>query len=80
MTGCIDIDLGFTPATNVLPIRRLDLAPGQDGRVRSAWLSWPERRLQPLEQGYRRIGASTYAYVSPSTISRPIWKWTPPGW
>jgi hypothetical protein len=27
--GCIDIDLGFSPSTNLLPIRRLALALGE---------------------------------------------------
>ncbi|HEX6204074.1 MAG TPA: putative glycolipid-binding domain-containing protein, partial [Thermoanaerobaculia bacterium] len=28
VTGCLDVDLAFTPATNLLPIRRLDLPIG----------------------------------------------------
>jgi uncharacterized protein len=64
--GCVDVDLGFTPATNTLAIRRLDLAVGQEEDVRSAWLSWPELRVAPLSQRYRRTGASTYHYESPA--------------
>jgi hypothetical protein len=41
VAGGIDLDLGFSPATNVLPIRRLDLAVGQEAEVRSAWLGFP---------------------------------------
>lgn len=36
--GALDIDLGFTPATNLLPIRRLDLAVGERAEVRTALL------------------------------------------
>ena len=50
--GALDIDLGFTPATNTLPIRRLALAVGQSAPVRSAWLRFPELRLEPLQQTY----------------------------
>src|SRR5687768_2466004 len=41
VAGCIDLDLNFTPATNLLSLRRLDLAVGQAAEVRSAWLEWP---------------------------------------
>jgi len=64
VTGCIDVDLGFTPVTNLLPIRRLELAIGQRANVRSAWLATPGDRLRPLEQVYRRISAFQYEYQS----------------
>src|SRR5690606_2784207 len=45
VAGALDIDLGFTPATNTLPIRRLALEVGESANVRSAWLRFPELRL-----------------------------------
>src|SRR4030081_2057105 len=30
VAGCIDVDLNFSPVTNTLPIRRLNLAVGQE--------------------------------------------------
>lgn len=60
--GCADVDLAFTPATNLLPIRRLGLASGESAEVRAAWLSFPGLTLEPLDQVYRRIGPSTYRY------------------
>lgn len=60
--GCIDVDLNFSPATNLLPIRRLDLFEGQESQVRAAWLHFPSLQLEPLEQVYRRIGERTYSY------------------
>lgn len=63
--GCIDLDLAFSPSTNFLPIRRLDLDIGQEAEVRAAWLSFPSFTLEPLEQLYRRIGVSAYRYESP---------------
>jgi len=60
--GCVDVDLGFTPSTNLLPIRRLALAPGQEAAARAAWLSFPGFALEPLEQVYRRLAPTTYRY------------------
>jgi len=62
--GCIDIDLNFSPSTNLLPIRRLDLKVGDEATVRAAWLRFPGFNLEPLEQLYRRIGLATYHYES----------------
>ena len=62
LAGALDVDLGFTPATNTLPIRRLGLAVGQSAPVRSAWLRCPELRLEPLEQTYTREAERTFRY------------------
>lgn len=62
LAGALDVDLGFTPATNTLPIRRLALAVGETRAVRSAWLRFPELRLAPLEQTYTREGERRYRY------------------
>ena len=62
--GCVDIDLGFSPATNLLPIRRLALEVGDSAEVRAAWLPFPELTLEPLPQLYRRIDEHTYHYES----------------
>jgi hypothetical protein len=62
VAGALDVDLGFTPATNTLPIRRLALAVGESASVRSAWLRFPELRLEPLEQTYAREGELTFRY------------------
>ena len=60
--GALDIDLGFTPATNLLPIRRLDLAIGARADVRTAWLRFPELRVEALEQSYEREAERVYRY------------------
>ena len=62
--GCIDVDLGFTPATNLLALRRLELAVGEQAPVRSAWLDFPGFAMEPLPQSYRRTSNTTYAYES----------------
>jgi len=60
--GALDIDLGFTPATNLLPIRRLNLAVGERANVRTAWLRFPEFRVEALEQSYQRDAARVFRY------------------
>lgn len=62
--GCVDIDLSFTPMTNMLPIRRLQLKIGDRAPVRAAWLRFPECVLEPLEQIYERVDHNTYRYES----------------
>lgn len=64
--GCLDVDLGFTPATNLLPIRRLALRIGQEADAPAAYLTFPGLRMRPLAQRYRRVGRDAYAYESPS--------------
>jgi hypothetical protein len=62
--GCIDVDLNFSPSTNLLPIRRLDLKVGQAAPVRAAWLRFPSFALEPLEQVYERLDTHLYRYES----------------
>ena len=62
--GCIDIDLNFSPATNLLPIRRLNLTIGETAEVKAAWLRFPSFRLELLPQHYHRLDESTYRYES----------------
>jgi hypothetical protein len=64
VAGCTDLDLNFSPATNLLPIRRLGLAIGQEAQVQAAWLRFPSFTLEPLEQLYLRIDVATYRYES----------------
>lgn len=62
--GSLDIDLMFSPSTNLVPIRRLSLAEGEGASVRAAWLRFPAFDLAPLQQSYHRLGPSTYRYES----------------
>jgi hypothetical protein len=64
VAGCIDLDLNFSPSTNLLPVRRLGLRVEQEAVVRAAWLRFPSFRLEPLEQLYRRVDRVTYRYES----------------
>jgi uncharacterized protein len=62
--GCVDVDLNFSPSTNLLPIRRLGLQVGEEGAVSAAWLRFPGFTLERLDQTYRRLGATSYRYES----------------
>jgi len=63
--GAIDIDLGWSPSTNALPIRRLNLAVGgSSGEFIAAWVRFPELTLEPLPQEYLRRSECVYRYSS----------------
>ena len=63
--GCIDVDLSFTPATNLIAIRRLALDIGHASEAPAAWLHFPELTLERLEQRYHRVALDTYDYQAP---------------
>jgi hypothetical protein len=62
--GCTDIDLNFSPSTNLLPIRRLNLVVGEAADVKAAWLRFPSFKLEPFPQTYHRLDEMTYRYES----------------
>jgi hypothetical protein len=64
LEGLIDVDLGITPATNTLPIRRLDPAIGETVAVTAAWVRFPELTIEPLPQTYTRLAERRYRYAS----------------
>ena len=72
LAECTDIDLGITPATNTLPIRRLGLRVGQSEHVTAAWIKFPELTIQPLKQIYTRLSDSIYRYESSSGFSADL--------
>ena len=62
--GCIDVDLGFSPSTNLLPIRRLGLEIGASAEVAAAWVEFPSMKVKVLRQKYSRSERDTYHYES----------------
>lgn len=64
IAGCTDIDLNFSPSTNLLPIRRLGLAIGEEKAIIAAWLRFPGFHIEPLQQSYRRLSQDSYRYQS----------------
>lgn len=62
--GCVDVDLSFSPSTNTLPIRRLDLPVGGSRDVAAAWVLLPDLDVRPLPQRYSRLSENRYRYES----------------
>ncbi len=56
-----DIDLSFTPATNLMPLRRLAKQQDDTLTTRAAWLHYPAAALAPLDQTYQRT--HTYGII-----------------
>lgn len=65
VAGLVDVDLGFTPASSLLAIRRFDLGVGQARPAPAAYLTFPGLRLTRLEQSYQRLDEGRYAYAAP---------------
>jgi len=63
---CVDLDFGFTPATNLPQLRRAALAVGQSADVPAAWLDVSAGTLTILPQRYERRTWTTYWYEAPS--------------
>ena len=64
LRGCVDADVSFSPSTNVLPIRRLELAIGESADVVAAWVLLPDLDVRPLPQRYTRLTERRYRYES----------------
>jgi len=62
--GFSDVDLGFSPATNALPIRRLNLHPGESQTLTVTWVRFPEFDVVPFPQRYTRVGSNRYRFES----------------
>jgi uncharacterized protein len=65
VAGCVDVDLGFTPATNLFQIRRLALGIGEEADAPAAWINFPNLTLERLEHRYHRISPGEYDYEAP---------------
>lgn len=66
LKGCTDVDLGCSPSTNTLPIRRLRLAVGAATTIQAAWVRFPELKVVKAAQTYTRLDEFTYRYASGS--------------
>ncbi|MBM6596569.1 putative glycolipid-binding domain-containing protein [Microvirga pudoricolor] len=55
LQGCIDIDIQATPLTNTLPIRRLDMKPGDAVEVRLCYVGVPNLTVSPRSQRYTAL-------------------------
>ena len=69
LTGCIDVDIAATPATNTLPILRLGLAVGESADLVAAYLPLTDglgaaNEPLPARQRYTRLCKDRYRYES----------------
>ncbi|HET7028007.1 MAG TPA: putative glycolipid-binding domain-containing protein [Candidatus Limnocylindrales bacterium] len=64
LKGCTDVDLGISPSTNTLPIRRLNLGVGRSKEIKAAWLLFPGLTVEKAAQTYTRLDEFTYRYTS----------------
>lgn len=68
VTGAVDCDLGYSPLTNLMPVRRHGLheRPGSADFL-MAWVSVPDLGLHPSQQRYEHVrrhpGGATVRYV-----------------
>jgi hypothetical protein len=76
---CTDLDLGFTPATNLLQLRRLHLAPGETADAPVAWLDLDSGNLTELQQRYERRTEHDYWYTAPRFEYAQMLSVTPEG-
>jgi hypothetical protein len=73
VAGAFDVDIGFSPFTNTLPVLRLDMttegSAGQD--LVAAWVRVPALTVEPMQQRYEqrrggvRFSTGTYATELP---------------
>jgi hypothetical protein len=65
LDGAIDVDLSISPFTNTLPIRRLELPPGQSVEIAVAYIRVPELTVTRDPQRYTCIERrARYRYES----------------
>ena len=64
LKGATDVDLGCSPSTNTLPIRRLRLGIGATKTIKAAWVRFPELTVVKADQTYTRVDEFTYRYAS----------------
>src|SRR5438034_7173435 len=60
LDGCKDVDISATPFTNTLPIRRLELKPGQSAELLVAYVLIPEMKL--MTDGQRYTSLESFAH------------------
>jgi uncharacterized protein len=75
----VDLDYGFTPATNVLQLRRMALAPGERADVPVVWLDLDSSSLTELPQTYERRGEASYWYEAPTVPYQALLEIAPNG-
>ena len=66
LRGCTDVDLGVSPSTHTLPVRRLRLPIGASATINVAWIRFPGLAVEKVAQTYTRLDEFTYRQASGS--------------
>lgn len=64
LDGCIDVDIQWSPLTNSLPVRRLDLQPGEEREIEVAYIELPSLTVRGVTQRYTSLGDRSVRYTS----------------
>jgi hypothetical protein len=75
----VDLDYGFTPATNVLQLSRIALMPGQSAELPVAWFDLDSASLTELPQRYERRSEASYWYEAPTVPYQALLEIAPNG-
>jgi uncharacterized protein len=75
----VDLDFGFTPATNVLQLMRMALSPGGKAELPVAWFDLDSVALTELPQTYERRSEASYWYEAPTVPYRALLEIAPNG-
>jgi hypothetical protein len=62
--GAIDVDLAWTPATNTLAIRRLNLDVGESAEASTVDIAFPTHEIERRTHHYERLAPMRYRYRS----------------
>ncbi len=75
----VDLDYGFTPATNVLQLSRITLELGQSAEVPVVWFDLDSASLTELPQRYERRSEASYWYEAPTVPYQGLLEIAPNG-
>jgi hypothetical protein len=67
LASALDVDLGYSPLTNTLPLRRLGpLEPNVSHPIEVAWILLPSLEVVPSTQTYTGLGSDRVRFTSGS--------------
>lgn len=72
LDGCTEVDLGATPFTNTLPIRRLRIEVGDTAEIKVARVDHETLEVVPELQRYTRLSLSLWRYEDESGFTAEL--------
>lgn len=69
---CTDLDLGFSPLTNAIPIKRLNLRESESNNITALWVQYPSFEIKTLDQNYTNLGNNFYLYESDTSFKSKL--------